>query len=203
MRRPRALRMVWPGLRKSEAVSMALATTPPGLLRRSRTRPARPWPPSFSMPAWISLAVLLVEAGDAEVAVAGLQEKRPFDGAGLHLFGDEGELDGPGVAGLADVDGGGGLAGLAEHLGELFGGEGAEGDIVDGEDLITCEMPAVGERGAGDGLQHLDAAGKNADDAAEALGLATLHALELVELAGIEKTEWGSRRRSRPGMMPS
>ncbi len=41
--------MIWPGFRNSAATSIAAWTTPPGLLRRSMTRPFRSVPPSASM----------------------------------------------------------------------------------------------------------------------------------------------------------
>ena len=69
----------------------------------------------------------------------------------------------------------------------MLGHQPRQRDIVDGQDLIAGAQSGFRGRRAFHGLQNGHPPGDDADDGAEAFGLALLHLLELLELIGIEK----------------
>ena len=143
----------------------------------------------------------------AHVADIGRQQEGAIDAGRIHQLRLQRESQNAGVARTAHVKLRVLLARDGQKLDELVEFQPRQLISVDGQNLV-----AGGEAGLGGGrslhrLQHDHAAGKHADDAAEALALALLHLLQLLELAGIEENRVRIERlaacpESRPDKTP-
>ena len=130
---------------------------------------------------------LLVEAVDADVADAGADEKGAVHAGRLHFLRRQREVQQARNARTAHVQARLPLARLFQQLRKLIGIELPDDVAVDRQNFVARRESRLLRWRARQRLKHDHAPGQNRHHAAESLGGGGLHALELLELLGIEE----------------
>ena len=198
--RPRTVTIFCPGRRNSDAILTAAVTRPPGLLRRSRTSPARRSPPSFSMASLTVAEVFSSKLKHPDVADARRRRRKRARRSGTATP--------PGVrtSCIVRAEPGRRTSSCAccwrDCVSSWVSWSRSSRSMspVDGQNFVARRQSSLGRRSAGQRLQHDHAPGQHRYHAAEALAAWTSPMLlELLELPGVEEDGMRIERAQKPG----